>query len=228
MIPVVSYPSSPVPEVVVKGNSIRFDCLATGTPSPSFSWTLDGSPVVFGGNYTDLMNGSIVIPVAQEFHAGDYVCSASNLLGSVQSSAINLTVEGEKYLTRPNISYLIFCPVVPNEIILPPNDVNVALNASQNITIGCEVIGIPKPTVEWSNRNGLLSSTPDKYMIEEYPERENSKSPHLVQSRLVILMPGWDDSDTYKCESQNGLFPTQSRNIGVTVQGTENNSENNK
>ena len=73
-------------------------CSATGTPTPTYGWTLDGQDIDMSpSEYSLLSNGTLRIQRVQLKDAGDYTCTASNLLGSPKSAVQTVTVHGKMH-----------------------------------------------------------------------------------------------------------------------------------
>ena len=67
-------------------NTTIFNALASGNPSPSYQWKLNGAAIASATSPT------LVIASAQASNAGTYTCVASNSVGSATSNAATLTV----------------------------------------------------------------------------------------------------------------------------------------
>ena len=73
-IAIVQGPPSEV--IVYEGQSARFDCIASGRPSPTVIWLFERSVVslIPDSGLQDLNNGSLFIPHLSTEHAGNYMC----------------------------------------------------------------------------------------------------------------------------------------------------------
>ena len=88
--PPVVIGSLPGSMIVDDGTDVRLNCSATGFPSPSYQWRkLDGEipSTALGVN-----SSTLLIPGIGDDGGGVYTCLATNILGSAESSSIQITV----------------------------------------------------------------------------------------------------------------------------------------
>ncbi len=85
---------------MASGRSVAFNALATGSPAPTYQWTLNGSTTIPGA--TGTTDSILLISGATSADAGTYVCTATNLLGSVTTTATLtvVTTAAPGYLTN--------------------------------------------------------------------------------------------------------------------------------
>ena len=78
------------------GQQVVLPCSATGIDTPTASWRLEGVDVgtTDSSRLTLYANGSLVINNASIMDSGDYLCTAKNLAGSVNSTT-TLVVNGK-------------------------------------------------------------------------------------------------------------------------------------
>lgn len=78
------------------GSTLLWDCTATGTPTPVFTWAKDGAKFQSGTpvHISILSNNSLVITGVKPEDAGQYQCHARNGVGAHVVQA-TLTVRGE-------------------------------------------------------------------------------------------------------------------------------------
>ena len=117
-------PVPPVNTIVVDGDEAVFNCAVVGDPLPTISWYISGVDLSLSNmapfdqegridvdlsttttlNTTTVMS-TLTLNETAPFLAEEYVCVASNSLGSVNRTA-TLTVHGEYHTVHmPTVSY---------------------------------------------------------------------------------------------------------------------------
>lgn len=134
------FTTQPSSRTVTAGASVTFTSAASGSPTPTYQWKLNGVNVSGGTAAT------LTIASAQAVNAGNYTVVATNSLGSVTSNTATLTVNAAATL-----------PIITTQPL------------SQTATIGATVslsvvaTGSPSPTYQWKKNNtnisGATSST---------------------------------------------------------------------
>jgi hypothetical protein len=81
-----SFTVSPAPQTVATGRSVAFNAAASGIPTPTYQWKLNGNAI---SGATDPI---LLISGVTSANAGSYTCVATNLAGSLASTAATLTV----------------------------------------------------------------------------------------------------------------------------------------
>ncbi|XP_061842088.1 hemicentin-1 [Nerophis lumbriciformis] len=143
------------------GQSLSIPCmLLDGIPLPERHWSKNGKPVPLNGKMFVRSDGSLHIerPVPED--AGTYVCTAVNVVGSM-----NITASLEVH--------------VPPEINAGPY--RYIANEGVAITLSCETSGVPKPTVAWSKGRQLLprdsaslQADPNGYLHIPHPTTDDA------------------------------------------------------
>ncbi|XP_034151976.1 basement membrane-specific heparan sulfate proteoglycan core protein isoform X5 [Esox lucius] len=119
-------------QTVMVGNSVEFECQAIGDPQPTVHWSKVGGPLPA---HIVVKGGMLKIGQVTEADAGQYRCTATNDVGSVQSQVV-LNVQ-----SLPQIA---------------------ALPEQKEVTVGsdavlpCEASGYPLPVIKWSKLGGEL------------------------------------------------------------------------
>ena len=86
------------------GSTLLWDCTATGTPTPVFTWAKDGVTLLSDTpeHISILSNNSLVITGVKPEDAGQYQCHARNGVGAHVVQA-TLTVRGETLVLGPSL-----------------------------------------------------------------------------------------------------------------------------
>ncbi|XP_055709240.1 neuroglian isoform X1 [Phlebotomus papatasi] len=119
-----------------EGETVTFNCEASGSPEPVIKWIHNGKPIQDSpiNERRTVTTNSITIHNILKKDTGNYGCNATNSLGYVYK---------DFYL---NVLAL------PPEIVEPPRQE--ATVDRRTVTLVCRVFGAPKPEVKWI-RNGL-------------------------------------------------------------------------
>ncbi|XP_053178575.1 hemicentin-1 [Scomber japonicus] len=156
---------------VLVNKTTQLECHVDGNPAPKITWFKDNLPINSDGPHRILSNGrTLQVLTAQVSDTGRYVCVADNVAGSAEKS-FNLNVH-----------------VPPVIIGLSPENVTVVVN--NFVSLSCEAIGFPPPTLSWLNDKG--------------PIQANTNSLILPGSRtLQILKAKVSDGGKYSCVAMN-------------------------
>uniref|UniRef100_A0A8C7CLW0 Ig-like domain-containing protein n=1 Tax=Oncorhynchus kisutch TaxID=8019 RepID=A0A8C7CLW0_ONCKI len=113
-----------------------------GSPPPKVRWFKNGLEIHPDQSELSVaQDGSLVIGSASASHSGDFTCVASNDAGSVERK------------TRLKVH-------VPPEIQDDGQPLNLTVTLKQPLTLGCDVIGIPSPTITWTKDGQNVSHLP--------------------------------------------------------------------
>lgn len=72
-------------QTVMIGNSVEFECQAVGDPEPTVKWSKVGGSLP---SHIMVRGGMLKIEQVTEADAGQYRCTATNDVGSVQSQVV--------------------------------------------------------------------------------------------------------------------------------------------
>jgi len=90
---------APVGVTVIEGQTAVLKCMADGYPSPKLTWSKINSSLPVGRHVIAPSTALIIKNVKSE-DAGDYSCSAQNLLGSTNASApLKVQCESHHFLS---------------------------------------------------------------------------------------------------------------------------------
>uniref|UniRef100_A0A669CHP6 Heparan sulfate proteoglycan 2 n=1 Tax=Oreochromis niloticus TaxID=8128 RepID=A0A669CHP6_ORENI len=113
-------------QTVMIGNSVEFECQAVGDPEPTVKWSKVGGSLP---PHIVVKGGMLKIEQVTEADAGQYRCTATNDVGSVQSQVV-LNVQ-----SLPQIAAL-------------PKTKEVAVGS--DAVLPCVASGYPVPDIKWS------------------------------------------------------------------------------
>uniref|UniRef100_A0A3Q2Z5D6 Heparan sulfate proteoglycan 2 n=1 Tax=Hippocampus comes TaxID=109280 RepID=A0A3Q2Z5D6_HIPCM len=118
-------------QTVMIGNSVEFECQAVGDPEPTVEWSKVGGALP---THIVVMGGMLKIERVTEADAGQYRCTATNDVGSVQSQVV-LNVQLPQISALPETKEV----TVGSDAVLP-----------------CVASGYPVPEIKWSKLEGEL------------------------------------------------------------------------
>ncbi len=104
--PTFTLAASPSTTTVATGRAAVFNAIATGTPAPSYQWTLNGSPTIPGAAVTT--DPILMVSGATTADNGTYTCTATNTGGNATTSATLSVVSSSSPGYLNNVSALGF------------------------------------------------------------------------------------------------------------------------
>ncbi|XP_076464722.1 protein amalgam-like [Babylonia areolata] len=119
---------------VAPGDNTYLHCQATGTPTPTLSWTFQGAPIYSGGRYVVFNNGTLMVTAATERDAGTYKCTAQNGVDTPVFRDMQLVIAQKLKAEIQSHS-------------------GVAMEG-ETVRLRCDVSGYPPPSVTWE-KNGV-------------------------------------------------------------------------
>lgn len=153
---------------VLEHDEVTFDCVVDGFPTPDVTWFKDREQL-------DVGNGtSLKLERTLEYHAGQYECSARNILGDA-SKSFHLQVN-----------------VPPKIVTLHENMMKVT--EGENVTLPCDVTGSPEPKIFWFMND-------DNHMNDRFEISDDKKAltfvGHLIDSGIYSCLGVNDFGSVY-------------------------------
>ncbi|KZC07456.1 Down syndrome cell adhesion molecule-like protein Dscam2 [Dufourea novaeangliae] len=177
------------------GPSVSLKCVATGNPTPHFSWTLDGFPLPQNDRYEDYgfmigqyvtVHGEVIshvnISVVHVEDGGQYRCTASNRVARVHHSA-PLNIYGLPHV-RPMGNY--------------------AAVAGETTVIKCPVAGFPITSIVWDKDGKILPT---------------SRRQEVWSNGTLVLydVDSTTDRGAYTCTAKNAQGRSDSQTVHIEV-----------
>ncbi|KAM7093056.1 hemicentin-2 [Molossus nigricans] len=183
--------SSTTHHVTNEGVPASLPCVASGVPTPTFTWTKETSVLTSGGpHYNVSRDGTLTIAQPSTRDAGAYVCTATNTVG-FSSQEIRLSVNTKPSI-RGNVSHD------------PDEPLRITATAGDEVTLDCEAQGSPPPLVTWTKDSHPVSTVTDRHRLLP------SGSLRLAQAQAA-------DSGVYECRASNPAG-SASRHYSLGVQ----------
>uniref|UniRef100_A0A4W5P0M0 Neural cell adhesion molecule L1 n=1 Tax=Hucho hucho TaxID=62062 RepID=A0A4W5P0M0_9TELE len=113
--------------MVMRGEKLQLECIASGVPTPSIKWFKKGGDLNQKVKL-DNFNKTLRIDSVSEEDAGEYMCMANNQIGSIRHS-IYVQVKAAPYWLDQ-----------PSNLVLAPDE---------NGRLVCRANGNPKPHIQW-------------------------------------------------------------------------------
>ncbi|XP_058860112.1 peroxidasin homolog isoform X2 [Acipenser ruthenus] len=133
-----SFVIEPEDTEVWSGQSVTLECSVSGIPQPRVSWTRgpDHLPLSDSQRYTITPSGGLFIEGVIVSDKGEYICTGSNIEGSVEASALLIIQEAPRFSTLPTDSTV--------------------LNG-QSVEFICSAEGTPPATITWTKAGAQIS-----------------------------------------------------------------------
>ena len=87
--------------------SITIQCLTSGVPKPTVTWTKDGQEILIGGRYRVKDDGSLLISEADKVDNARYTCTAGSVSGK-DSASSTVQVVGKR------VTVIVKCDILPH------------------------------------------------------------------------------------------------------------------
>ncbi|XP_039726510.1 ADAMTS-like protein 1 isoform X3 [Pteropus medius] len=161
--------------------SVLLHCEAIGNPRPTISWARNGEEVQFSDRILLQPDDSLQILAPVEADVGFYTCNATNALG-FDSVSIAVTLAGKPLVKTSRMT------VINTKEPSITVDVGSTIKTVRgvNVTINCQVAGVPEAEVTWFRNKSKLSS----------PH-------HLHEGSLLLTNVSSSDQGLYSCRAAN-------------------------
>ncbi|XP_032979856.1 ADAMTS-like protein 1 isoform X2 [Rhinolophus ferrumequinum] len=161
--------------------SVLLHCEAVGNPRPTISWARNGEEVQFSDRILLQPDDSLQILAPVEADVGFYTCNATNALG-YDSVSIAVTLAGKPLVKTSRIT------VINTKEPAITADIGSTIKTVQgvNVTINCQVAGVPEAEVTWFRNKSKLGS-----------------SHHLHEGSLLLTNVSFSDQGLYSCRAAN-------------------------
>lgn len=161
----------------VEGTRVYLSCFVDGKPTPTISWTVNGSPLNTSRNSRVSLrneNKQLTIMNLDRTDSGEYQCVAHSSLRNVSSNSSTLSVQ------------------YPPAIALNP--LNATKEKGENFTWFCNATGNPGPNTSWMFNGSHIN-------IHYNPKIVFSKD----KGKMTITKVGRTDSGEYQCMASNNI-----------------------
>uniref|UniRef100_A0A8C4YRS7 ADAMTS-like protein 1 n=1 Tax=Gopherus evgoodei TaxID=1825980 RepID=A0A8C4YRS7_9SAUR len=161
--------------------SVLLHCEAVGNPKPTISWAKNGAEVQYNDRILLQPDDSLQILAPVEADVGFYTCNATNALGS-DSVSIAVTLAGKPLIKASRAT------LINTKSSAVTVDIGSTVKTIQgaNVTISCQVAGVPEAEVTWLRNRIKL---PPAY--------------HLHDGSLLIVNVTLSDQGLYSCRAAN-------------------------
>ncbi|KAB5536962.1 hypothetical protein PHYPO_G00113330 [Pangasianodon hypophthalmus] len=132
-------------KMVLRGEELLLECIAAGVPTPEIKWFKKGGDLPERKVKFENFHKTLSIVSVSDEDSGDYICMASNKMGSIRHT-ISVQVKAAPFWLHK-----------PSNLVLAPNE---------NGQLQCLASGNPKPSIQW-----LVNGEPIESSLEN-PSRE--------------------------------------------------------
>ncbi|XP_043079947.1 neurofascin isoform X1 [Puntigrus tetrazona] len=125
--------------IAMLGEELILECFAAGVPTPFIKWTKDWDEMSMTGKKLENFNKTLRIKNVSMDDGGDYICSASNRMGSLD------------HVITVRVKSVPFWVEKPESLVLSRDDSG---------SIVCRADGIPRPQIQWLVNGEPISDAP--------------------------------------------------------------------
>ncbi|XP_067838444.1 ADAMTS-like protein 1 [Heptranchias perlo] len=159
-------------------------CEAEGNPKPVISWTKNGQMLKYSHRIKILPDQALQILVPNESDVGVYTCTATNPIG-LDFLSSKVAVTGKPVI---RVSKHDLVNINSTSVSVDVGSVVKAMLRA-NITIQCQVDGVPEPRVTWTKDMGRL----------------DANTQHFQNGSLSIINVTLANQGLYSCQASNAL-----------------------
>ncbi|XP_069115040.1 basement membrane-specific heparan sulfate proteoglycan core protein-like isoform X2 [Argopecten irradians] len=175
------YPSGS--QTISIGGSALFQCrVMDGDPPPTITWSRAGGEALITETTELMENGVIMFKQVTGSEAGEYICTATNDMGSVSGTAV-LIIQG------------------PPRIVIQPDRTIYAV-VGQRVTVECIGQGDPSPSVYWR-----YNTAPQRGDIPQEPDYEALAT--IGSATLTLENVATTNTGNYVCVARNSAGTSQ-------------------
>ncbi|XP_056304719.1 neurofascin isoform X2 [Danio aesculapii] len=125
--------------IAMLGEELILECFAAGVPTPSIKWTKDYEEMSMTGKKLENFNKTLRIKKIAMDDGGDYICTASNRMGSLD------------HIITVRVKSVPFWLEKPESLVLSRDDGG---------SMVCRADGIPRPQIQWLVNGEPISDAP--------------------------------------------------------------------
>ncbi|XP_039507868.1 neurofascin isoform X2 [Pimephales promelas] len=125
--------------IAMLGEELILECFAAGVPTPSIKWTKDWDEMSMTGKKLENFNKTLRIKKIGMDDGGEYICTASNRMGSLD------------HVITVRVKSVPFWVEKPESLVLSRDDSG---------SIVCRADGIPRPQIQWLVNGEPISDAP--------------------------------------------------------------------
>ncbi|XP_043471452.1 Down syndrome cell adhesion molecule-like protein Dscam2 isoform X5 [Leptopilina heterotoma] len=179
-----------IEQTIQPGPPVSLKCIATGNPTPHFTWSLDGFP----------------LPQNDRFMIGQYVTVHGDVISHVNISGVRVEDGGEYRCTADNrvakVHHGARLNIYGAPFVRPMG--NYAAVAGETTVIKCPVAGFPIFSITWE-KDGQVLPTSRRQEVS----RNGTLVLHHVDSST--------DQGEYKCTAKNKQGRSSSKSVQIDV-----------
>uniref|UniRef100_A0A673HYW8 Neural cell adhesion molecule L1 n=1 Tax=Sinocyclocheilus rhinocerous TaxID=307959 RepID=A0A673HYW8_9TELE len=190
------------------GEELILECFAAGVPTPSIKWTKDWQEMSMTGKKLENFNKTLRIKNVSMDDGGDYICSASNRMGSLD------------HVITVRVKSVPFWVEKPESLVLSRDDSG---------SIVCRADGIPRPQIQWLVNGEPISGEKNNSFIYNQVHcqalskgglgtLEGSRHMILPNGTLEIRNTKLQDQGSYVCVASN-VIGRDEKEVQLEVKG---------